>query len=153
MRWNHGVARCARLANSPFGDVLAYSKSPCASLTAKLMSDGCAGDAEPIQQPLEARVVAVVEDDEAGVDPVRLVRRVDPHRVGVAARVGLGLEDLDLVLGREQMRGHEAGDAGADDGDPHDRVGSIPPESAAAAFSDQSGVRRSTASAAAAANP
>ena len=40
MRWNHGVARCARLANSPFGDVLAYSKSPRLSVTAKLMSDG-----------------------------------------------------------------------------------------------------------------
>ena len=40
MRWNHGVARCARLANRPFGEVLAYSKSPRSSLTAKLMSDG-----------------------------------------------------------------------------------------------------------------
>ena len=87
MRWNHGVARCARLANSPLGEVLAYSKSPRSSLTPKLMSDGCDGDAEPVEQALEVRVVAVVEDDEAGVDVVGLVRGVDAHGVRVAARV------------------------------------------------------------------
>ena len=117
MRWNHGVARCARFANSPFADVLAYSKSPASSVTAKLMSDGCDAHAEAVEQPLEARVVAVVEDDEAGVDPVRLVRRVDPHRVRVPARVRRRLEHDDVVLGGEQVGGDEPGDSGADDGD------------------------------------
>ena len=88
MRWNHGVARCARLANSPFGEVLAYSKSPRVVADREAHVRRLAGDAEPVQQPLEVRVVAVVEDDEAGVDPVRLVRRVDAHGVRVAARVG-----------------------------------------------------------------
>ena len=78
MRWNHGVVRCARLAKSPFGEALQYSKSPVPSLTPKLMSDGWCVDAEAVEQALEARVVAVVEDDEAGVDPVR--------RVGVSTR-------------------------------------------------------------------
>ena len=40
MRWNHGVVRCARLANNPFGELLAYSKSPVSSVTPKLMFDG-----------------------------------------------------------------------------------------------------------------
>ena len=43
MRWNHGVARCARFANRPLADVLAYSKSPRSSLTANDMFDGCQG--------------------------------------------------------------------------------------------------------------
>ena len=59
---------------------------------------GLRGDAEAAQQPLEVRVVAVVEDDEAGVDVVGLVRRVDPDGVGVAAGVAGGLEHGDLVL-------------------------------------------------------
>ena len=106
---------------------------------------GLAVDPEAVEQPLEARVVAVVEDDEAGVDPVRLVRRVDPHRVRVPARVGVGLEDGHLVLGREQVRGDQPGHAGADDGDPHDcgastrrRMGN---ESAARAVLDHSAAR------------
>jgi hypothetical protein len=33
----HGVTRCARLANSPFGELPLYSKSPRASLTLKLI--------------------------------------------------------------------------------------------------------------------
>jgi hypothetical protein len=41
MRWNQGVTRCARLANSPFGEDPLYSKSP-PSETPKLMSEGCA---------------------------------------------------------------------------------------------------------------
>ena len=120
MRWNHGVARCARLANSPFGDVLAYSKSPCRVGDGEAHVRGLRRDAEAVEQPLEARVVAVVEDDEAGVDPVRLVRRVDPHRVRVAARVVAGLEHDDVVLGREQVGGDESGDSRADDGDLHE---------------------------------
>ena len=47
MRWNQGVTRCARLANSPLGETLAYSKSPRWSETPKLMFDGC--DATPIR--------------------------------------------------------------------------------------------------------
>src|SRR4029077_8838779 len=76
-------------------------------------------DAETVEQAFEARVVAVVEDDEAGVDPVRRVRRVDPDRVRMAARARRRLEDDDLVPLVQQVRGDEAGHAGADDRDPH----------------------------------
>ena len=41
MRWNHGVTRCARLANRPFGEEPLYSKSPRSSLTENVMLDGC----------------------------------------------------------------------------------------------------------------
>ena len=67
MRRNQGVARCARLANRPLGEEPLYSKSPRTSLTEKLMVDGCQGTSQLREQALEARVVAVVEDDEAGV--------------------------------------------------------------------------------------
>ena len=40
MRWNHGVTRCARLANSPLGDAPLYSKSPRSSLTENDIVDG-----------------------------------------------------------------------------------------------------------------
>ena len=36
--------------------------------------------------------------------------------------VGAGLEHRDLVSAREQVGGDQAGDAGADDGDPHETV-------------------------------
>ena len=47
------------------------------------------------------------------------MRRVDADRVRVPARVGAGLVDDDLVLAVQQVRGDQAGDAGADDRDPH----------------------------------
>ena len=45
------------------------------------------GDAEPVEQPLEVGVVAVVEHDEPGVDVERGVRLVDADGVRVAAGV------------------------------------------------------------------
>ncbi len=77
------------------------------------------GDAEVLQQPLEVRVVAVIEDDETGVHVQRLVCSVDPHGVGVAAGVLARLEDRDLVMLVEQIGDHQTGDACADDCDPH----------------------------------
>jgi len=75
--------------------------------------------AELGQQRLEARVVAVVEDDEARVDTERAGVRLDRHRVRVTAGIGAALEDGDVVLGVQQVGGHEAAHAAADDGDPH----------------------------------
>ena len=45
-----------------------------------------ARDAEPVEQPREVRVVAVVHHDEAGVDVMGLVLGVYPDRVRVPAR-------------------------------------------------------------------
>jgi hypothetical protein len=41
IRWNHGVTTWARFANSPFGELPLYSKSPISSLTPKVIADGC----------------------------------------------------------------------------------------------------------------
>ena len=107
------------MANRPLGDALLYSKSPVPSLTLKLIVDGCQRDPQALEQPLEVRVVAVVEDDEAGVDLVRLVRRVDADRVRVAARVAVRLEHGDVVRPVQQMRHHQPGDPGTNHSDPH----------------------------------
>ncbi len=79
---------------------------------------GLTRDAELAEHALEVRVVAVVEDDEAGVDVDGPARLVDGDRVRVAAGVVAGLEDRDPVTGRMELRGREqAGDPAADDGD------------------------------------
>ena len=73
---------------------------------------------ELIQQALEVRVVAVVEDDEPGVDVPGAPRGLDRHRVGVPAGAGVGLEH-DHVVSREVelARRDQARDPGADDRD------------------------------------
>ena len=107
------------MANSPLGEPLEYSKSPVPSLTLKLIIDGC--DTTPSRASSRSKrgIVAVVEDDEAGVDVQRLVGGVDADRVGVPAGVVAGLEHGDLVVAVQQMRHHQARHAGADDRDPH----------------------------------
>ncbi len=40
MRWNQGVTRWARLANSPLAEPPLYSKSPIPSLTPNVIVDG-----------------------------------------------------------------------------------------------------------------
>ena len=80
---------------------------------------GLARDPELLQQRFEVGVVAVVEDDEAGVDPVGPVLGLDRHRVGVAADPLARLVDDDLVLGGQLVGGHQARDTGSDDRDPH----------------------------------
>jgi hypothetical protein len=69
------------------------------------------------QEALEARVVAVVEDDEAGIDVDAAAGRVDRDRVGVPAGHRAGLEDRDVVAAMQCVCGGEAGDTRADDGD------------------------------------
>ena len=75
------------------------------------------GDPEVGKQRREGRVVAVVVDDEAGIDPALATRIVDPDRVRVTADAVACLIDGDVVGGVQQPRSGEAGDAGADDGD------------------------------------
>jgi hypothetical protein len=77
------------------------------------------GHAEALEQPLEAPVVALVEDDEAGVDVMELALGLHLDRRGVAARALGGLEHGDLVPRVQEVRAGEAGDARPDDGDPH----------------------------------
>ena len=79
---------------------------------------GLGRDPELGQQALEVRVVAVVEDDEAGVDPALAAGVRDGDRVRVAAQACVRLVDRDLVAAREQACRGKAGDAAADDGDP-----------------------------------
>ena len=57
------------------------------------MFDGLVSTPSCCEQALKAGVVAVVVDDEAGVDVVGLVGQVDPHGVGVAAEPVVGLEE------------------------------------------------------------
>ena len=76
-------------------------------------------DAEPLEQPLEVRIVAVIEDDEPGVDLMRLVRGVDADRVRVPARVVIRLEHRDVMRPVQQMRHHQAGDPGTYHSNPH----------------------------------
>ena len=84
------------------------------------MSVGWEATPSSVQQPLEIRVVAVVEDDEARVHVPRAALGVDPDRVGVAARIVGGLEQRRLVSGVVELGGgDEAGDAAADDRDSH----------------------------------
>ena len=59
---------------------------------------GLARDAEAIEQAGEVGVVAVVHDDEAGIDVMAAVGGVYPDRVGMPAGVGASLIDNDLVL-------------------------------------------------------
>ena len=83
------------------------------------MSDGC--DAHAAARPAAARswVVAVVEDDEAGVHVMRGVLGVHADGVRVPARPRTRLEHGDLVLAVQQVGGGQPGDAGADDRDLH----------------------------------
>ena len=80
--------------------VPAYSKSPVpvGHREAHLASAGVATPSSSSRR-VEVRVVAVVEDDEAGVDASGSRRRVSTRdRVRVAADARVGLEDDDLVL-------------------------------------------------------
>ena len=74
------------------------------------------------QQPLEAGVVAVVEDDEAGVDRERLIGRVDPDGVGVPAGIVSRLEHSDLMPAMKEVCDHEARYAGSYDRDLHPSI-------------------------------
>ena len=71
---------------------------------------------EIAEQLGQVRVIGVVEDDEAGID--RLVA-VDPgdDRARVPPEPRRRFEQRDGVAGREKMRGGEARNAAADDGD------------------------------------
>ena len=122
MRRNDGRTRLRRCANRLFSDVPLYS-SPLRSLrTEKLIELAC--DATPSSPSScdEVRIGAVVEDDEAGVDLLHLAVELDAVRVGVAADVAAGLVHGDVVRAVQAVRGHVAGDAGADDGDLHARA-------------------------------
>ena len=78
------------------------------------------GDAEFLEHRDEVRVRPVVENDEAGVHRPGAARELDIHRVGVAAGIVVRLEDRHVVVARKAPRRMKAGDAGADDRDPHD---------------------------------
>jgi hypothetical protein len=77
---------------------------------------GC--DAEFSEQRRESRVGGLVVDEEAGIEVELLVRQGDG--VGVTAKIGVALEDRNLVLRRKKVCGDKAADAGADDRDLHE---------------------------------
>ena len=71
--------------------------------------------AELAEQAVEQGVVAVVEDDEPGVDRCPRVGPVrDGDRVDVAAGAALTLEKRHLMAALQQVRRAEAGGAAAD---------------------------------------
>ncbi len=70
-----------------------------------------AGDAEPIEEPGERRVGAIVEHDEAGVDRDGAVGRVHGDGADVAAGIGLGLEQRHVVAAAEHEGRYQTGDA------------------------------------------
>ena len=77
---------------------------------AEAHAEGWVGTPSSSSRRSKLRVVAVVEDDEAGVDVVGAVLAFDVHRVRVPARLLGGLEDDDVVLAVEQVRADEPGD-------------------------------------------
>ena len=113
-----GLSRWAGRAKRPQG-VPEYSKPAAPVGDREAHVRGLAGDPELLQQRFEVGVVAVVEDDEAGVDRVRPVLGLDPDRVRVPAEPPRRLVDDDLVLAVQLVGGHQAGDSGSDDRDLH----------------------------------
>jgi hypothetical protein len=87
---------------------------------------GLAGDRELVEQRLEARVVAVVEDDGAGVDVPGALVGLDTDGVRVPAHVVAGLEDRALVLGVQEMGRRQAQGPRPDDRDPHEPMVRLP---------------------------
>ncbi len=68
-------------------------------------------DAEFVEEPAQVGVVAVVVDDEAGVDADRPGSGVvDCDGVGVAAEAIVGFEEDDVVARPENMGAGESGD-------------------------------------------
>src|SRR5581483_11936264 len=85
------------------------------------------GDPEQLQQALKVGVVAIVEDDEPGVDIQRPIARIDTDRVRVPPGVITGLEHSDFMPGMQHVGHYQAGNPGTDDRDPwrgllHSRV-------------------------------
>ncbi len=76
-------------------------------------------DTQPLEQPLEVRIVAVIEHNEPGVDLMRLVRRVDADRIRVPARIAIRLKHGDVMRPLEQMGHHQPRDAGTNHSNPH----------------------------------
>ena len=118
MRWNLGSSTCPGRANRPRGPARRPLEPAAPVGDREAHVRRLRGDAELGEHALEVRVVALVEDDEPGVDLPAARRRLDADRVRVAARVGAGLEDMDVVAAAMKLGGRdEARDAGADDGD------------------------------------
>ncbi len=72
-------------------------------------------DPEVAHEIEELWVVTFVANYEPRVERVT----VREYRVCVTPRARLGLEERDVALGVETVRGGHAGDAGTDDGNPH----------------------------------
>lgn len=77
------------------------------------------GDFEHPQQGEEIGIRAVVADHETRVGRVLTPERSERHRVRVPARVAIGLEHVNIVIGDEEAGSHQAADPGTDDGNLH----------------------------------
>ena len=81
----------------------------------------CGRHAELVEQPHQVRVGAMVEDEKSGIDAVRDgagrsgQRHVD--RIRVAAEMPAGLEQRDVGVVAQPVRGGQPGDARTDDRD------------------------------------
>jgi len=80
---------------------------------------GLEADAGRVEEGAKLRVVAVVEHDEAGVDVPGAARPLDRDRVSVTAEAPVGFEQRDLVAAVQAVSRDQAGNAAADDRNPH----------------------------------
>ncbi len=77
------------------------------------------GHTQQAQHLNEIRIGALVEDYEARVDGVMPAEDLESDRVRMAARIVVGLEDMYVVVIREQAGREQPADTGSDNGNLH----------------------------------
>ena len=123
MRRNAGRTRLARCAKTASRLAPPHSMPASGTCAEKDMSEAAVSTPELGEESDQARVGALVVDQEAAVDAVRDAVLGDVDGVGMAAEMVAGLEQRDVGVARQAARRGEAGDAGADDRDaPHRRA-------------------------------
>ena len=76
-----------------------------------------AGIVGGLEQADQVRIRGAVVDQEAGIERLGTVRRIDDHGVGMSAETRFGLEQDHVMLLAEQIRANQSADAPADDQD------------------------------------
>ena len=114
-----GSQQIAGLGEEPAQSHAAPFETAALAVQSEAHVRGLGCDSQLAQQTREVRVGGVVVDDEAGVDRIVPPRHRHVDGVGVAPDAVLRLEELDPVARMQEVGGHQAGDAAADDRDPH----------------------------------
>ena len=108
-----------RWANRPFRELPWYSRPVLSHRTLKLMSLLRDGNTQQLQHADEVGIRAIVEDHEARVGGILAPERLERDRVRVPARIVVGLEYVDVVIGGEQAGREQPADARTNDCDSH----------------------------------